>query len=125
MPAEQHLGSSKGGSAEVLELRGIMSTSDGPAYWITQKGKRSADWVMLNEKGHDFVVISVDSTGEAVEVDFFMAKRSGPDASFREGRGGGPIRPAQPVIGGLSAPGTTHWRRLMAATPPRKRCRPE
>jgi hypothetical protein len=59
-----------GGPAGPIELRGVMATAQGAAYCIYDVAKRSGTWVGLNETGNDFVVRSVDATGEGVTVDY-------------------------------------------------------
>ncbi len=58
------------GPAGPVELRGIMSTSDGTAYCIYDTAKKTSAWVKLNEAGNDFVVRSADPAGDSVTVDF-------------------------------------------------------
>ena len=58
------------GPAGPVELRGIMSNSDGTAYCIYDTAKKTSAWVKLNEAGNDFVVRSADPAGDSVTVDF-------------------------------------------------------
>jgi hypothetical protein len=51
-----------------LELRGIMSTSDGLRFCIYDSVKKSSAWVALNEEGHDFVVRGADPANDRVTL---------------------------------------------------------
>jgi hypothetical protein len=59
------LGTSAGGS---LELRGIMSTSDGMRFCIYDASRKSSSWVALNESGHGYVVKSSDAAKDTVTL---------------------------------------------------------
>jgi len=60
----------RSGPTGPVELRGIMSTSDGAAYCIFDTAKKTSAWVRLNEGGNDFVVRSADPGSDSVTVDF-------------------------------------------------------
>jgi hypothetical protein len=58
------------GPAGPVELRGVMSTSQGTQYCIYDTAKKASTWVGLNETGNDFTVKSADPGGESVVVEF-------------------------------------------------------
>jgi hypothetical protein len=70
MPSSLAASAAKGGPAGPVELRGVMSTSDGTEYCIYDTVKRTSAWVGLNEPGNAFVVKSADPNGESVTVEF-------------------------------------------------------
>ncbi len=59
-----------GGPSGPVELRGVMSTSQGASYCIYDTAKKTGTWVGLNEPGYDFVVKSADPEGDSVTVDY-------------------------------------------------------
>jgi len=57
------------GAPGSLELRGIMSTSEGMLFCIYDPVKKSSAWVALNETGHDYVVRSSDPANDRVTLE--------------------------------------------------------
>src|SRR5271170_4728836 len=55
-----------GGPSGPVELRGVMSTSEGTEYCIYDVVKRTSAWVGLNEQGNGFVVKSADPATDSV-----------------------------------------------------------
>jgi hypothetical protein len=51
-----------------LELRGIMSTSDGLRFCIYEPAKKSSSWVGVNEGGHDYLIKGADSAHDTVTL---------------------------------------------------------
>ena|SRR5271157_633663 len=70
LPANSTAAGAQAGPAGPVELRGIMSTSQGAAYCIYDTAKKTSAWVGLNEGGYDFVVKSADPASDSVTVDF-------------------------------------------------------
>jgi hypothetical protein len=58
------------GPSGPVELRGVMSTSQGTEYCIYDVVKRTSAWVGLNEQGNGFVVKSADPASDSVTVEF-------------------------------------------------------
>src|ERR1035441_11038238 len=120
LPAEPAAGGAQAGPAGPVELRGIMSTSQGAAYCIYATAKKTSAWVGLSEGGHDFVVKSADPASDSVTVDFQgrsirLVLRTAKVASAGAGGGGvGPGGPAaaSPAVGNPTT-GQAH-RRLEA-----------
>lgn len=53
-----------------LELRGIMADSRGYRFSIYDPNRHTADWVRLNEAGHDFTVKTHDLAKDVVTLDY-------------------------------------------------------
>jgi hypothetical protein len=53
-----------------IELRGVMSTSEGSEFCIYDTAKKSSAWVALNEAGYGYVVKSADPAGDSVTVQY-------------------------------------------------------
>jgi hypothetical protein len=53
-----------------LELRGIMSDSRGYRFSIYDPSRHTADWVRLNEAGHDFKVTTHDVAKDTITLDY-------------------------------------------------------
>lgn len=70
LPPNSAAAGAQAGPSGPVELRGIMSTSQGAAYCIYDTAKRTSVWVGLNEGGNDFVVRSADPGSDSVTVDF-------------------------------------------------------
>jgi len=70
LPSSLSASGAKAGADGPVELRGVMSTSDGTEYCIYDAVKRTSAWVGLNETGNAFVVKSADPGGERVTVEF-------------------------------------------------------
>jgi hypothetical protein len=51
-----------------LELRGIMSTSDGLRFCIYEPAKKSSAWVGVNESGHDYLIKGADPAHDTVTL---------------------------------------------------------
>jgi len=99
LPLNSAAAAGQSGPAGPVELRGIMSTSDGVAYCIYDTAKKTSAWVRLNEGGNDFVVRSADPAGDSVTVDFQgrsmrLVLRTAKVASA--GSGGSGVAPAVP-----------------------------
>jgi hypothetical protein len=94
------------GAAGPIELRGLMSTSDGVAYCIYDTAKKKGVWVGLNETGHDFVVRSSDAGSDSVKVDYqgrsLRLTLKAPKVASA-GPAGAPPPPGMP--GAIAAPG--------------------
>jgi hypothetical protein len=58
------------GAGGPIELRGVMSTSQGSEYCIYDTAKKSSAWVALNEAGNAFMVKSADPAGDSVTVEY-------------------------------------------------------
>lgn len=58
------------GAAGPVELRGVMSTTQGTEYCIYDTVRKTSAWVGLNESGNGYVVKSADPGGDSVTVDF-------------------------------------------------------
>jgi len=56
------------GPSTPVELRGIMATDGGVACCIYDTAKKTSTWVTVNEAGNDFVLKSIDPSGEAATV---------------------------------------------------------
>jgi hypothetical protein len=56
------------GGGEPLELRGIMSTTDGLKFCIYDPARKSSAWVSLNEAGHDYVVRGSNPADDSVTL---------------------------------------------------------
>jgi hypothetical protein len=70
LPPNSATAGAQAGPSGPVELRGIMSTSQGAAYCIYDTAKRTSAWVGLNEGGNDFVVKSADPNSDSVTVEF-------------------------------------------------------
>ena len=55
-------------AGSAYELRGIMSTSEGPRFYIYDASKRAGVWAGLNESGFPFVVSSADPRFDSVTI---------------------------------------------------------
>jgi len=118
------------GTGGPIELRGVMSTSEGAQYCIYDVVKKESTWVGLNETGNSFVVKSADPAGEGVTVEFQgrtmklalrMAKVvSAGSAAAQPGMSGNPSAVTQSVV--LNPTPADEQRRLDAvATEVRRR----
>jgi hypothetical protein len=99
LPANMAGTAGAGGPSEPVELRGIMSTSQGTAYCIYDTAKKTSAWVGLNETGNDFVVKSADAMNDAVTVtvqgrDIRLVLRAAKVASSGAASAGPPASPA-------------------------------
>jgi hypothetical protein len=70
LPANAAALGAAAGPSGPIELRGMMSMPEGPAFCIYDVAKKKAVWVGLNESGHDFVVKSADPASDTVSVDY-------------------------------------------------------
>jgi hypothetical protein len=70
LPANAAAAGSSSGPSGPIELRGVMSTPDGPAFCIYDTAKKRDVWVGVNETGHDFVVKSADANADSVSVQY-------------------------------------------------------
>jgi hypothetical protein len=70
LPSSLSESAAKGGPSGPVELRGVMSTSQGTEYCIYDVVKRTSAWVGLNEQGPGFVVKSADPASDSVTVEF-------------------------------------------------------
>jgi hypothetical protein len=70
LPSSMSESAAKGGPSGPVELRGVMSTSQGTEYCIYDVVKRTSAWVGLNETGQGFVVKSADPASDSVTVEF-------------------------------------------------------
>jgi hypothetical protein len=68
LPANAADTGAQAGAGGPIELRGVMSTSEGTEYCIYDTVKRSSAWVGLNEAGNGFMVKSADPAGDSVTV---------------------------------------------------------
>lgn len=68
LPPDAKAGAGAAAASGPIELRGIMSTPEGPSFCIYDTAKKSSAWVGLNEKGHDVVVKSYDAGSDAISV---------------------------------------------------------
>ena len=68
LPPDAKPGAGAAAASGPIELRGIMSTRDGPSFCLYDTVKKSSTWVGLNEQGHDVVVKSYDAGSDAVSV---------------------------------------------------------
>jgi hypothetical protein len=96
-----------GGPSGPVELRGVMSTSQGDSYCIYDTAKKTGTWVGLNEPGYDFVVKSADPDGNSVTVNFQgrsmrLTLRTSKVASVGPAGSAGPAGP--PGSAGFSPP---------------------
>jgi len=86
------------GSAEPVELRGIMSLPEGTAYCIYDAAKKTSSWVGVNETGNEFVVKSADAANDSVMVtvqgrDIRLALKASKVVSAGAGNAGSPVPP--------------------------------
>jgi hypothetical protein len=65
-----------GAAAGPIELRGIMSTAEGPRFCIFDTVRKTSTWVGLNEKGYDFLVKAQDSRSDSDSVTVFTQGRT-------------------------------------------------
>lgn len=63
-------GAAAQGAGGPVELRGVMSTSQGTKFCIYDVLKKSSAWVGLNEAGNAFVVKSAEPSGDIVTVEY-------------------------------------------------------
>lgn len=70
LPSSMSEAAAKGGPSGPVELRGVMSTSQGTEYCIYDVVKKTSAWVGLNETGQGFVVKSADPASDSVTVEF-------------------------------------------------------
>jgi hypothetical protein len=70
MPSGLSDTSAQGGAGGPIELRGVMSTSQGSEYCIYDTAKKSSAWVALNEAGNAFMVKSADPASDSVMVEY-------------------------------------------------------
>ncbi len=70
LPANAAALGSAAGPSGPIELRGVMSMPEGPAFCIYDVAKKKAVWVGLNEAGHEFTVKSSDPASDSVSVDY-------------------------------------------------------
>jgi hypothetical protein len=70
LPSGMSASAAQGGPSGPVELRGVMSTSQGTEYCIYDVVKRTSAWVGLNEEGQGFVVKSADPASDSVTVEF-------------------------------------------------------
>lgn len=70
LPANMAGAAASNGPSGPVELRGVMSTSQGTEYCIYDVVKRTSAWVGLNEQGNGFVVKSADPASDSVTVEF-------------------------------------------------------
>jgi hypothetical protein len=70
LPANAANTAGQGGVGGPVELRGVMSTSQGSEFCIYDTAKKSSAWVGLNETGYGFVVKSADPSGDNVTVEY-------------------------------------------------------
>jgi hypothetical protein len=70
LPATTAGAAAPGGPGGPVELRGVMTTSQGTEYCIYDAVKKSSAWVALNEAGNGFVVKSADPSGDNVTVEY-------------------------------------------------------
>jgi hypothetical protein len=70
LPSNAPGAAAQSGAGGPVELRGVMSTSQGTEYCIYDVAKRSSSWVGLNESGNAFVVKSAGAEGDSVTVEY-------------------------------------------------------
>jgi hypothetical protein len=70
LPSNLSASAANNGPSGPVELRGVMSTSQGTEYCIYDVVKRTSAWVGLNEQGNGFVVKSADPASDSVTVEF-------------------------------------------------------
>jgi hypothetical protein len=70
LPSNLADAAAQGGVGGPVELRGVMSTSQGTEFCIYDVLKKSSAWVGLNESGNAFVVKSADPSGDNVTVEY-------------------------------------------------------
>ena len=130
LPANTADTSSQGGPGGPVELRGVMSTSEGTEYCIYDAVKKSSAWVSLNETGNGFVVKAADPSGDSVTVEYQgrtlkLALRTAKVASAGPGSGpgGNPSSITQSVV--LNPTPADEQRRLDAVAAEVRRRRQE
>jgi hypothetical protein len=69
LPANMSASAANNGPSGPVELRGVMTTSQGTEYCIYDVAKRTSAWVGLNEQGNGFVVKSADPSSDSVTVE--------------------------------------------------------
>jgi hypothetical protein len=94
LPPNSAVAGAQAGPSGPVELRGIMSSSQGAAYCIYDTAKRTSAWVGLNEGGNDFVVKSADPGSDSVTVQYQgrslrLVLRTAKISSSGSGSGGG------------------------------------
>jgi hypothetical protein len=99
LPANAVDTAAQGGAGGPVELRGIMSTSQGTEYCIYDSAKKSSAWVGMNEAGNAFVVKSADPSGDNVTVEYQgrtlkLALRTAKISSAGPGMAGGVGNPS-------------------------------
>jgi hypothetical protein len=70
LPSSMAGSAGNSGPSGPVELRGVMSTSQGTEYCIYDVVKKTSTWVGLNEEGNGFVVKSADPASDSVTVEF-------------------------------------------------------
>jgi hypothetical protein len=70
LPSSLSEAAAKAGPSGPVELRGVMTTSQGTEYCIYDVVKKTSAWVGLNEQGPGFVVKSADPASDSVTVEF-------------------------------------------------------